>query len=93
MDSNEDRFAQFKEKIDREMDRRRAYNQLVERSFTLAVCGAFLGIVPYVGWVILIFSFCYCCYAFKQTLSGMAFFSVIVCAVALYLRYIFATIY
>ena len=91
MESNEEKFRQFKEKIDQEMEERRAYNKLIEKSITLSICGGFLGIIPYVGWIILIFSFCYCCYVLKKTWSGVAFFSVIVCVVALVLRYIFAT--
>ena len=91
MESNEERFRQFKEKIDKEMEERRAHNQLIEKSFTISIFGAILGIIPYIGWVILIFSFFYFCYALKKTFSGLAFFSVIVCVVALYLRYVFAT--
>ena len=91
MESNEEKFRQFKEKIDKEMEERRAHNQLIEKSFTISIFGAILGIIPYIGWVILIFSFFYCCYALKKTFSGLAFFSVIVCVVALYLRYVFAT--
>ena len=91
MESNEEKFRQFKEKIDKEMEERRAYNKLIEKSITLSICGALLGIIPYFGWLILIFSFCYCCYVLKKTCSGVAFFSVIICVATLYLRYIFAT--
>ena len=91
MESNEEKFRQFKEKIDKEMEERSAYNKLIEKSITLSICGALLGIIPYFGWLILIFSFCYCCYVLKKTWSGAAFFSVIICVATLYLRYIFAT--
>ena len=91
MKSNEEKFRQFKEKIDKEMEERRAYNKLIEKSITLSICGALLGIIPYFGWLILIFIFCYCCYVLKKTWSGVAFFSVIICVATLYLRYIFAT--
>ena len=91
MESNEEKFRQFKEKITMEMEERRAHNQLIEKSVVISICGALLGIIPYVGWLILIFCFCYCCYVLKKTLSGVAIFSVIVCVCALVLRYIFAT--
>ena len=86
-----EKFRQFKEKIDKKMEERRAYNKLIENPITLSICGGLLGIIPYVGWIILIFSFCYCCYVLKKTWSGVAFFSVIICVATLYLRYIFAT--
>ena len=41
MESNEEKFRQFKEKIDKEMEERRAYNKLIEKSITLSICGAF----------------------------------------------------
>ena len=91
MESNEEKFRQFKEKIDKEMEERRAHNQLIEKSVVISICGALLGIIPYVGWLILIFCFCYCCYVLKKTWSGVAFSSVIISVVALVLRYIFAT--
>ena len=72
MESNEEKFRQFKEKIDKEMEERRAHNQLIEKSVVISICGALLGIIPYVGWLILIFCFCYCCYVLKKTLSGVA---------------------
>ena len=91
MESNEEKFRQFKEKIDKEMEERRVHNLLVEESVAISIIGSLLGIIPYIGWLILIFSFCYCCYVLKKTLSGVPIFSVIVCVVALVLRYVFAT--
>ena len=44
MESNEEKFRQFKEKIDKEMEERRAYNKLIEKSITLSICGALLGL-------------------------------------------------
>jgi|GEM_PF-4671132 len=91
MGSNEEKFRQFKEKIDTEMEERRVHNLLVEESVDISIIGSLLGIIPYIGWLILIFSFCYCCYVLKKTLSRVSIFSVIVCVVALVLRYVFAT--
>ena len=91
MESNDERFRKFKEEIDKEIDERRAYNKLIGNAVTISVCGALLVIIPYLGWLILVLGFCYCCYAFKKTLSGIAILSLIVSALALFLRYIYAT--
>ncbi len=91
MENNEEKFRKFKEKTAKEMEERRAQDNLLEKSFAVSICGSLMGIIPYIGWVILIFSFCYCCYALKKTLSGIALFSVIVCVTAIFLRYVFAT--
>lgn len=91
MEDNEERYRQFKEKIEREMRERKALDDIAMNSFYFSLLGAFVGGIPYIGWPYLIFSFCYCCYAWKKTWSSIPFFSIIICIVMLGVKYIIAT--
>ncbi len=91
MEDNEERYRQFKEKIEREMRERQALEDIAMNSVYLTGSGVILGGIPYIGWPYLIFSFCYCCYAWKKTWSIVPFLSLIFSIAMLGVKYLMAT--
>lgn len=77
--------------MDMELEERRATNQLIDSSLCLSVVGIFLGFIPYLGWLILILCFCYSYYVYIKTLSSISLFSILICSVSLFVRYVYAT--
>ena len=91
MEDNEERYRQFKEKIEREMRERQALEDIAMNSVYLTGSGVILGGIPYIGWPYLIFSLCYCCYAWKKTWSIVPFLSLIFSIAMLGVKYLMAT--
>lgn len=91
MDNNEEKYRQFKVKLEKEMSVIRQRNVLTERAFCCVGAGLLFGIIPYIGWLYLIFSFCYCCYLFTKTKSSIVAFAVLVSIIELFVRYVIAT--
>ena len=92
MEIDEEKYRQFTEKLEKELQERRAIMELEKLSIAISVCGIIFGAIPYFGWLYLFFSFGYCCYAFKKTWSSLAFTSIIICILMLFVKYCLATI-
>ncbi|MGN0212628.1 MAG: hypothetical protein ACI4AN_06755 [Muribaculaceae bacterium] len=88
MKDNEETYWQFTERIKKEMAERRLTQRRIAVAFYIALSGIIFGIIPYIGWPYLIFSFCYGVRVFRATRHPEVLIAILISSIELALRYL-----